>query len=65
MGQVHSAAGDGGDEDGDEDEDGDGDEGRRRIDVSGWAGSIPRGAAAESTPSGSALNRFKQPILQK
>jgi hypothetical protein len=70
IGQVHSAAGDGGAEDEDEDEDGDedGDEdedGRRRSEVSGWAWCIPRGAVDDSTPSGSALNRFKQPILQK
>jgi hypothetical protein len=61
------------DEDGDEDEDEEEDEddgedgGRRRIEVSGdgapW--SIPRRAVPERTPSGSASNRFKQPVLQK
>jgi hypothetical protein len=57
------------DEDGDEDEDEDDgeDDGRRRIEVSGdgapW--SIPRRAVSERTPSGSASNRFKQPVLQK
>jgi hypothetical protein len=55
------------DEDGDEDEDDGEDGGRRRIEVSGdgapW--SIPRRAVPERTPSGSASNRFKQPVLQK
>jgi hypothetical protein len=72
MGQVHEAAAGGdddGDGDGDADADADGEEdgGWRRIDVGadGEAWRIPTGAAADSAPSGSALNRVKQPVLQK